>query len=100
MVSNAEADIYLMGHDHQRNAGKVSRLHLQHGRDGLTLKDKTMILARTGSFLRGYMPDHQSYVVRGAMKPSDIGYLKIILTPLREKHGKIDHFSIKMEAVI
>jgi len=104
MVSNAEADIYLMAHSHQRNAGKVSRLHLQNGGDGLVLKDKTMILARTGSFLRGYMPDHQSYVVRGAMKPSDIGYLKIILTPVRETHQehnkRVDNFTIKMEAVV
>ena len=106
MVSNAEADIYLMGHDHQRNAGKLSRLHLRGGGDRLVLKDKTMILARTGSFLRGYMPDHQSYVVRGAMKPSDIGYLKIILTPTRElqqdkRTGKrVDLMSIKMEALV
>lgn len=104
MVSNAEADIYLMGHDHQRNAGKLSRLHLQNGGDGLVLKDKTMIIARTGSFLRGYMPDHQSYVTRGAMKPSDIGYLKLILTPIRETHQegqkRKDNFTIKTEAVI
>ncbi len=106
MVANAEADIYLMGHSHQRNAGKVNRLHLQHGGDGLILKDKTMLLARTGSFLRGYMPDHQSYVVKGAMKPSDIGYLKIILTPTREarlnnKTRKTeDHLTIKIEATI
>ncbi len=94
------------GHDHQRNAGKVNRLHLQHGGDGLILKDKTMLLARTGSFLRGYIPDHQSYVVKGAMKPSDIGYLKIILTPTREarlnnKTRKTeDHLTIKIEATI
>lgn len=104
MVANAEADLYLQGHDHQKSAGKLSRLHLQNGGDGLVLKDKTMIVARTGSFLRGYMPDHQSYVVKGAMKPSDIGFLKIILTPVRETHQeyskRADNFTIKTEAVV
>lgn len=106
MIANAEADIFLQGHDHQRSAGKVNRLHLQHGGDGLVLRDKTMIVARTGSFLRGYIPDHQSYVVKGVMRPSDIGALKITLTPTREVHkdrrkgGKSDLLSIKIEATI
>jgi hypothetical protein len=52
------------------------------------------------------MPDHQSYVVKGAMKPSEIGYLKILMTPIRtretnqEKVKYIDTFSIKLDAVI
>lgn len=105
MVSNAEADIYIMGHDHKLNSAKVSRLHLHHGGEGLVLKDKTMLLARSGSFLRGYMHEHQSYVVKGAMKPAELGYLKVILTPTRETHRtktrKIkDLLSVKMEAVI
>lgn len=106
MVSNAEADIYLMAHDHKLNVGKVSRLHLQGGGGSLVLKDKTMLLARSGSFLRSYLPGHQSYVVKGAMKPSEIGYLKIILTPSRECKGSSknrkqnDLLSVRMEAVI
>ncbi len=106
MVSNAEADLYIQGHDHQRSVGKVNRLHLQNGGEGLVLKDKTMVIARSGSFLRGYMPDHQSYIVKGAMKPSDIGALKITLIPTREAHRdkrkgrQLDLLSVKIEATI
>lgn len=104
MASNAEADIYLMGHDHKLGAIKIDRLHLQ-GNRGLVLKDKTMLLARSGSFLQGYVPDRQSYVVKAGMKPAHIGFLKIILTPVvekkRDEHNKLkETFTIKMEAVV
>ena len=100
MVSTAEADIYCMGHDHKLNAAKISRLHLVNGGDKLQLKDKTMLLARSGSFLRGYIPDHQSYVVRGAMKPAEIGYLKITLTPQRIKKANKESYNVKIEVTL
>ena len=106
MIGTAEADIYLMAHDHKLNTGKVSRLHLQFGSNGLILKDKTMLLARSGSFLRSYMPEHQSYVVKKALRPAEIGFLKIILTPTRTQSTNpktrrdSDLVSVKIEAMI
>ena len=89
MCGIADADIYLMGHDHKKGAVPLSRLYLQNDR----LRQKKILLGRTGSFLRGYVPDQPSYVARGQMKPCDLGVIKIELTPRRnKKNGEDDYY--------
>jgi predicted phosphodiesterase len=81
MAECAEADIHLMGHDHKKSIGMSSRLSLTDGRTGLNLKEKKILYARTGSFLKGYEPDKPSYVAKSLLNPSDLGTVKIELTP-------------------
>lgn len=92
MAECAEADIYLMGHDHKKSIGMSSRLCLTDGRTGIHLKEKKVLYARTGSFLKGYEPDKPSYVTKSLLNPSDLGTVKIELSPRRkvvEKNGKV-----------
>ena len=104
MTGVAVADLYCMGHDHQRAVAKGNRLSLAEGGGSVCLKDRTFVLARSGSFLRGYMPGHHSYVAKGAMKPSDLGAVKIIMTPTRERHRlpnrRYDNFTIRLNTEI
>lgn len=88
MAETAEADIYLMGHDHKKTISFIPRLRLQEGARANTikLKQRKILLARTGSFLRGYTPGHASYIVDGAMSPTDLGVVKIELTVKRRQH--------------
>jgi len=81
MSALAEADIYLMGHDHKKSVGYMDRLVLKNGHGGITLHHRKQLMARTGSFLKGYEPDSVSYVADAAMNPTNLGVVKIELTP-------------------
>lgn len=89
MATIAEANIYLMGHDHRKSVAMKSRLHLAHDK----LRMKKILLGRTGSFLLGYVDNQASYVAKGAICPTDLGVLKIELTPRRnKKKGEDDYY--------
>lgn len=88
MADNAEADIYLSGHDHKKWVAMKNRLVLTDGGSGrLNLRHKKIMMVRTGSFLKGYEPGAESYVARAGMSPTDLGVVKIELTPKRDKHS-------------
>lgn len=99
MLEAAEADLYLMGHDHKKSVGMVSRLELR-GSSDLRLHNAKKVFARTGSFLKGYEPGKKSYIVDKAMNPTDLGVVKIELTPKRERIGGADYEYIDMHASI
>jgi hypothetical protein len=103
MIDTAEADIYLMGHDHKKSVAMKTRLVLSSG-SNLEMSHKKILMARTGSFLRGYVPGEPSYIVKAAYSPTDLGVVKIEMTP-RRKHlsnkGRIsDFFYIDVHASI
>ena len=92
MMDGAEADIYLQGHDHKKSAASKSKLRLGGGGGVLKLTSRKVLLARTGSFLKGYIPEQGSYIVRTLLSPCDLGTLKIELTCKRDKKNKNDDF--------
>jgi len=98
MAEAAEADIYLMGHDHKKSAAFISRLRLaEAGNCGdVRLRQRKVLLARTGSFLKGYVHNEPSYVTDAALSPTDLGVVKIELTLKREqrKDGSAYHVDI------
>lgn len=80
----ANADLYLMGHDHK--IGAAPQVILERGG---TIKnphivEKQQSLVRTGSFLRGYVPGSNSYVAAKAMRPVYLGAPEIKITPMRD----------------
>jgi UDP-2,3-diacylglucosamine pyrophosphatase LpxH len=81
MAECAEADIYLMGHDHKKSQGNKTRLRLTDGGETVRLSHRKILIARTGSFLKGYVPETKSYIVDMALNPTDLGVIKIELTP-------------------
>ena len=100
MGEAAEADIYLMGHDHKKTVGLVTKLALKEGRGELKLHHKKQLYARTGSFLKGYENDKISYVADMALSPTDLGVVKIELTPRRSEHKNGSLFYIDLHASI
>jgi hypothetical protein len=103
MAETAEADIYLMGHDHSKGCMPMSRLYLTPPNGEATtptLHHRKMLLGRTGSFLRGYVPDEISYVADGAMNPTDLGVIKIEMTPRRTEAGQKDTMYIDLHASV
>ena len=84
MLEAADSDLYLMGHDHKKSLGMTSRLYLTNGNGSVKLRHRKVLFGRTGSFLNAYESGKVSYIVDSAMSPTDLGTLKIELTPKRE----------------
>ncbi len=88
MESVAEADIYLMGDNHQKVLGDANKLRLiGRTKDELFIRKRKKIYARTGSFLKGYEENKRSYVTDALYPPTDMGVVKIYLTPRRTYKG-------------
>lgn len=102
MMRIADAQIYLMGHDHRKSVSAVNKLYLTEGNGSVKIDDKRILLIRTGSFLKGYENNTASYVADGAYSPTDLGVVKIELTPkrVRSKPMKIDKRYIDIHASI
>lgn len=94
MAAIADADIYLMGHDHRKSVAIKTKLTL----GSIKLQQKKVLLGRTGSFLRGYVEDQPSYVARAAMIPTDMGVIKIELTPRRSCKDHQDDYYVDIHA--
>ena len=99
MAENAEADIFLMGHDHKKSVGFLRKLRLS-GQKDLIVKERKIMIGRTGSFLKGYVDGQKSYVTDMALKPCDLGVIKIELTPRRIREKGVDHTFIDIHASI
>ena len=101
MLTSANADIYLMGHDHKKSAGYVNTLELkQSNRSSLKLSSRKKLLARTGSFLKSYTPGEVSYVADMALNPADLGVIKIELTPRRTCKNEVEEYKIDIHTSI
>jgi len=100
MAEIAEFDIGLMGHDHKKSVGMVDRLKLGDGRATLHLSHRKVVLARTGSFLRGYVPGSVSYVADKMLNPTNLGVVKIEITPRRTTKDGIDTVELDIHASI
>lgn len=100
MAETAEADIYIMGHDHKRGALPVNRLRLSGNGQNMRLVNRKIYLVRSGSFLRGYVPGERSYVADGAMSACDLGVVPVMLTPQRvSTKGEEDRW-IDIKAIV
>ena len=101
MGESAAADIFLMGHDHKKSVAMTTKLELtQGGNNNIKLHHKKQLYARTGSFLKGYEDGKISYVADGAMSPTDLGVVKIELTPRRDCKNGEDYTYIDIHASI
>jgi len=88
MYGLSTARINLMGHDHKKQIALRNRFTLMHVNNGsVTLEDQKVLLARTGSFLKGYVENKASYVVDSCMPSLDLGVVKIEITPRRKDYG-------------
>lgn len=83
MADIAEADVYLMGHDHNRGCVTGQRIRpYQNSKTGkIIMRERKVIYGRTGSFLKGYVPGKVSYIADSALKPANLGWIEIEITP-------------------
>jgi hypothetical protein len=58
------------------------------------------LIIRTGGFLKGYEPNASSYIADGAMNPTDLGVVKIEMTPRRDTADGNDEYYIDLHASI
>jgi len=100
MAEAAEADIYLMGHDHKKSVGFVNRLRLCRAGGKLALNHRKVLMARTGSFLKGYVPEEASYIADAGLSPTDMGVVKIELTPIRKQGLGTENIYIDIHASV
>ena len=86
MADMAQAQIYLMGHDHKKGAVEAAQLRLSENRRAgrLDVKQEKILFARTGSFYTGYQANKGTYVSKLALRPSSLGAIKIKLTPRKK----------------
>lgn len=79
------ADIYLMGHDHKKGAISDTTLwYDQH----FTMQQRRQWFGRTGSFLRGWEPNVDSYIIQRMYPPTDLGAIRFEVRLKRKCDGK------------
>jgi predicted phosphodiesterase len=102
MREHAEADVYIMGHDHKRAAVPATpRLSLTSDRrDGLSLKTRQQWLVRSGSFLASYRDGESNYNVDAGRGPCSLGHVELIITPRRESTGAKDFTRLDIQALV
>jgi hypothetical protein len=82
MAETVHGNIYLCGDDHRKLVGMTTKLDITSGKNGeISLKHTKQIFLRTGSFLDSHIDGKSSYVVDANMNPTDLGVVKIELTP-------------------
>lgn len=81
------ADIYCMGHDHQRGAWPSTCLVPTNGPHGYKIKQKRQMLCRSGTFVKAYQDNSNSYEIFRLYKPSDLGALKVTIGFHRDQSG-------------
>lgn len=84
-LNGFEADIALMGDNHQRALIPTGdKLYVE----GSTLGSRCQWVGRTGSFQRGYVPGKPSYVTDMALNPSSLGHIELELTLTKCPHTR------------
>ena len=96
----AIADIYMMGHDHQKGVRPLSKFVPTHGNGQFKIKNKKQLLITTGGFLKSYMPNMPSYAVKSAYAPADLGCAKITITLRRDCSDGKDITSFDLHASV
>lgn len=82
MAHTHDADIILMGHDHRKNHVESTIIGITHAQTGKpNVIERVQYCARTGGFLKGYIDQHQSYVVDANMPPNSLGNVEFHITP-------------------
>lgn len=97
LKDNAQADVYLMGHDHNLSASK--QVSTRFNKDG-KLEEVETIHARTGSYLKGMVPDKASYIADRCGAPRPLGSPYITLIPWRDRANGIDVIRVDKEITI
>ena len=82
MAHTHNADIILQGHDHRKNHIEQTTIGITNAQTGKpNVVERTKYCARTGGFLKGYIDQHQSYIVDANLPPNSLGNVEFHLIP-------------------
>ena len=100
LAEGVEADIYLMGHDHKRGCvpGSTIRLVANRKAHSVEVRERRQLFCRTGSFLKGMVDGHASYIADMALRPVDLGGIRLEITPYC--NTRTTPMSLEMRAVV
>lgn len=100
MANVAEADIYLMGHDHKKGVVPgAPRLTAHSARGGgIRMRERQPFYGRTGSFLKAYEDGKVSYNVDACRTPASLGWIEFEITPIRDCHDGKDEINFSIRA--
>lgn len=94
------ADVYMMGHDHQRAAVPVDTLQPGTTRCGkFGVNRRTQWLCRTGSFLNAYEDGKAGYIVDACRGPVNHGHIELELSMRREEVREGKERKVKLDTV-
>jgi hypothetical protein len=91
------ADLYVMGHNHDRGAWPVDILYPTTSG---AIKQKRQFLCRSGSFKKAYETNKSNYEVGRLLRPADLGALKLNIRFHRDLTEGQDRIITDIEAVI
>lgn len=91
------ADIYIMGHNHDRGAWPVDILYPTSSGH---IKQKRQFLCRSGSFKKAYEDGKSAYEVGRLLRPADLGALKLNIGFHRDQSEGKDRIITDIEAII
>ena len=94
------ADIYCMGHDHQRVADCISSLVPVRTNNHYKIKQKEQLLCRSGSFKKSYEPGRAGYEASKLLKPANLGALKVIIGFNRKRSDNEDAIYTELSAIV
>lgn len=85
MSDFVEADIFVMGHNHDRACVRGNpRLFIQGaGKGEMKLVERETWIVRSGSFLKSYEDGVSNYNVDAARGPASLGHIELECTPVR-----------------
>lgn len=86
MMSNFDADIYMLAHGHKKITHSSTKLSLTQSR-GLRVKQRKVVGFMTGAYLRTYQVGSKCYAEKGLYPPSDLGMVGVHIKP-SEYDGK------------
>jgi hypothetical protein len=90
------ADIYVMGHDHQRGAWPINALVSVSG----DVKQKRQLLCRSGSYMKSYQEDKSQYTTGRIMRPADLGSLRITVNFKRLREEGFDRINVILKSEV
>lgn len=91
------ADIYIMGHNHDRGAWPIDILYPTHNGH---IKQKRQFLCRSGSFKKAYETGKSAYEVGRLLRPADLGALKLVVGFHYDMTDGVERIITDIEAVI
>lgn len=91
-ITSYDADVHLMGHDHQKLGKRYIRLGVT-SKGNCKLVHKPVVLARTGSFLKTCVVGDTTYAEKAGYPPNDLGVVRIDVRFVGEEKEMDIHIS-------